>query len=245
MQRYFVEKQLNINDEFIIDKDDLHHISKVMRNKNGDAITCIDENQTNYLCTILDINEGIIKCEEILDINNELDVDITLIYALPKGDKFDLVLQKACELGVKQIVPLITSRCVVKTNHEKFSKKLPRYQKILKEASEQSIRNIVPKIHNVIKLKEIDKYLSKHNLVAYEEIAKQNQHGQLYQTINALKPNDTITIIVGSEGGFDQNEIDYLNSKGVLSCSLGKRILRSETAPLYMISVIGYSREVK
>lgn len=244
MQRYFIQQQININEIFEINQDDLHHIKKVMRNRNGDKIICIDTNQNNYLCEIEDIENGFIKAKEQLFVNNELDINVTLIYALPKGDKFELVLQKACELGVHHIVPLLTNRCVVKTNPEKFNKKLERYRKILKEASEQSVRNVIPDIETVIKLKDIQHYLKDYNLVAYEETAKNQKHGQLYEILSTIQAGESIAIIIGSEGGFDESEIQYLQSLGVQCCSLGKRILRSETAPLYALSVIGYSREV-
>lgn len=244
MQKYFINQELQLNQNFEIESDDHHHIEKVMRNKDGDHIVCIDTTHMQYLCRIENVKSGIISPIEKLNINNELDVEVTLIYALPKGDKFELVLQKSCELGVSHIIPLFSRRCVVKMTREKFEKKLPRYQKILKEASEQSGRNRIPDIQNVITLKEIKNYLKDFNLVAYEETAKQNQHGQLYETLSKLKAGDHIVVIVGCEGGFDASEIKELNMLGVKCCSLGKRILRSETAPLYLLSVIGYSREV-
>ncbi|MBM6931216.1 16S rRNA (uracil(1498)-N(3))-methyltransferase [[Clostridium] spiroforme] len=244
MQKYFIDGQLTIHQQFQINETDHHHIKNVMRNHDGDQIICIDTMQQPYLCSIENVNEGKIKVMEALDINNELDVEVTLIYALPKGDKFELVLQKACELGVSRIIPLQSRRCVVKMTKEKMTKKLPRYQKILKEASEQSGRNRIPDIENVITVKDISSYLGDVNLVAYEETAKQNRHGQLYESLSHVKQGDKIVIIVGSEGGFDKDEIAMMNEAGVKCCSLGKRILRSETAPLYMLSVIGYVREV-
>lgn len=244
MQKYFINHELQLNQSFIIDIDDQHHIEKVMRNRNGDHIICVDTNHIQYLCTIESVSEGKIQAIEKLDINNELDIEVTLIYALPKGDKFEFVLQKACELGVSHIIPLQSKRCVVKMTKEKFEKKLSRYQKILKEASEQSGRNCIPDIYPVITLKEIKNYLQDYNLVAYEETAKAHQHGQLFETLNQLQTGDHLVIIVGCEGGFDALEIEALNQMGVKCCSLGKRILRSETAPLYLLSVIGYSREV-
>lgn len=244
MQKYFIDDQLTIEKQFKINEIDHHHIKNVMRNHDGDHIICIDTTHQQFLCSIENISEGIIKVMEALDINNELDVEVTLIYALPKGDKFELVLQKACELGVSRIVPLQSRRCVVKMNQEKFTKKLSRYRKILKEASEQSGRNCIPEIENVITVKDIPAYLGNVNLVAYEETAKMNQHGQLYESLSRLHGGEHIVIIVGSEGGFDEDEIALMNEFGVKCCSLGKRILRSETAPLYLLSVIGYVREV-
>ena len=117
-------------------------------------------------------------------------------------------------------------------------------QKILKEASEQSGRNRIPSIEEVKTIKELKPYLKDYNLVAYEETAKQHEHGELFHTLQQLKAGDQLLIIVGCEGGFDESEIQELNEMGVKCCSLGNRILRSETAPLYLMSVIGYSREL-
>ena len=121
---------------------------------------------------------------------------------------------------------------------------LSNLQKILKEASEQSGRNRIPSIEEVKTIKELKPYLKDYNLVAYEETAKQHEHGELFHTLQQLKAGDQLLIIVGCEGGFDESEIQELNEMGVKCCSLGNRILRSETAPLYLMSVIGYSREL-
>lgn len=244
MQRYFINENLNQKKQLVLPSDDLHHVRKVMRNNNGDQIICLDLEGLVYRCEIADIDTGLVNIIETVDENNELEVEVTLVYALPKGDKLELVLQKATELGVSRIVPLQTRRCVVKMDEQKFNKKITRYQKILKEAAEQSRRNKIPEITKVIKLKDITNYLGNHNLVAYEEVAKAGEHKMLKATLDQLKPGDKLTIVVGSEGGFDEDEVTYMNSLGINSCSLGKRILRSETAPLYFLSVIGYALEI-
>lgn len=244
MQRYFINEDLKDKQQCMMTSDDLHHIKKVMRQKNGDSIICIDTFGVNYHCHIEDIDTGVIAIDTSFVNDSELDIDVTLVYALPKGDKFELVLQKATELGVTRIVPLLTNRCVVKMDKERFVKKKPRFLKIVKEASEQSYRNHIPSIEDMITLKEISSYIDQYAVVAYEETAKQGKHGNFYHVLSKLKSKDKLTIIVGSEGGFDPEEIELLETMGIVSCSLGKRILRSETAPLYMLSVIGYSREV-
>lgn len=242
MQRYFVDS-LNL-EGFIMPKDDIHHIKKVMRQKNGDQIICLHDCQT-YLCEIIDIETGEVKPVKQLDENNELPVKVNLIYALPKKDKFEWVLQKACELGVDTIIPLYSKRCVVKTNEKEFSKKYDRFNKILKEAAEQSYRNKIPELKPLITLSQVSNYLGDCNLVAYEENAKSGEIGVLKSELNSLHPGNTITIVVGCEGGFDQSEIDTMMAVGFKPCSLGKRILRSETAPLYFLSAISYAIELK
>ncbi len=241
MQRYFIKEQLeNI---IILQEDDIFHAKKVMRGKNGDNLIALANNDKVYRCEFVDIDNGKATILEELDQNCELDVSVTLIYAMPKGDKFEMVLQKATELGVSRIVPLQTRRCVVKLDAQKFSKKMQRYQKIVKEASEQSYRNHVPIIEDIQTLSTVEGFLSTYNLVAYEESAKTNRKSTFHQVMSDIAPNESITIIVGSEGGFDVDEIETLEKMGVKRCSLGKRILRSETAPLYMLSVIGFFRE--
>lgn len=242
MQRYFIKEKHNKEIQLL--PEDIHHIKKVMRNVNGDEIICIDSSGHNYLCSISDIETGQVMIKEEVNNATELDIQVTLIYALPKGDKFDMVLQKATELGVHRIVPLQAQRCVVKTNPEKFSKKKVRYQKIVKEASEQSYRNTIPIIENVISIQDMEKYLGTYSIVAYEEDSKSGEHKMFHRILSKIQSNDSLTIIVGCEGGFEEQEIQRMEELGVHSCSLGKRILRSETAPLYMLSVIGYRREL-
>lgn len=241
MQRYFVEKN---NNQYRLMKEDIHHFSKVMRGNSGDIITCIFNGEV-FLGEVLNTDTGDIKYVDEVHCDVELDVNVTLIYALSKSDKFDFVVQKATELGVNRIVPIITNRCVVKMDKERFEKKRQRFQKIAKEACQQCYRTNIPYIEELYDLKDVKKFLSDFNLVAYEEVAKENNHNKLFEIINQLKKDNSITIIVGSEGGFERSEIDFLIEQGIEPCSLGKRILRSETAPLYMLSVIGYSREVQ
>jgi len=242
MQRYFINEKKQ--EMMYLDSSDIYHSKKVMRNNVGDKVVGIDHMGNNYIGEFVNIDSGEIKILERIPNATELDVSVTLIYALPKGDKFEMVLQKSTELGVNRIVPLQTNRCVVKSNREKFAKKMVRYQKIVKEASEQSYRNRIPIIENVISMQDIQAFTSTYNIVAYEEDAKVGEQKQLTQALTQLQPGDSITIIVGCEGGFDKKEIETMRMLGVQSCSLGKRILRSETAPLYMLSVIGYIREL-
>lgn len=242
MQRYFIDETC-IHGEYIqIDVYNHKHMQKVMRYRNKDQVICILPHLKTYLYEIENIETGLLKRIEEIDEDHELDVDVTLIYGLPKSDKFEFVLQKATELGVKRIVPFLSQRSIIKTDQKTFTKKYERYQRILKEASEQSYRQIIPELTPLIQLKDIPEYLSDVNLVAYEESSKQGEHQQFYTSLH--QDYHSITIIVGPEGGFDQSEVDEMIKMGIQPCSLGKRILRSETAPLYMLSVIGYSREL-
>lgn len=242
MQRYFIDEQCIKDQMIMIDAYNHKHMQKVMRYHNGDQVICILPSSKTYYYEIIDIEQGLLKQGQEIDEDHELDVDVTLVYGLPKNDKFELVLQKATELGVKRIVPFLSKRSIIKTDAKTFSKKTERYQRILKEASEQSYRQTIPELTSLCTIKDLSCYLSDVNLVAYEESSKQGEHHQLFQSLN--QDYQSITIIVGPEGGFEENEIQQMKEIGIQECSLGKRILRSETAPLYMLSVIGYTREL-
>lgn len=242
MQRYFIDAQ-NIEGSFIhIDPYNHKHMQRVMRYHQGDRVICILPDHHVYIYEIIDIEKGILQQKEELIENNELDVEVTLIYGLPKNDKFEWVLQKATELGVHRIVPFLSQRSIIKTDEKSFEKKRERYTRILKEASEQSCRQTIPELTSLMKISQLEKYLGDVNLVAYEEESRNGEKSLLAKTLQ--KDYHTITIIVGPEGGFDGSEIQKMKELGVQACSLGKRILRSETAPLYMLSVIGFSREL-
>ena len=242
MQRYFIDEDC-IDGQYIhIDAFNHKHMQRVMRYRAGDHVVCILPNSKTYDYEIVNIEEGLLLQKECIEEDHELDVDVTLIYGLPKNDKFEFVLQKATELGVKRVVPFLSQRSIIKTDQKSFAKKYERYMKILKEASEQSYRQMIPELTPLITKNELKNYLSDVNLVAYEESSKQGEHAKFYSALH--QDYHSITIIVGPEGGFDQSEIDFMKTLGIEECSLGKRILRSETAPLYMLSVIGYSREL-
>lgn len=242
MQRYFV-KNNQIHDG-IVDMDPImhKHMAKVMRMKQGEKVIVTDESGQFFLATINDLEDGRLVIDKPLAENNELDVAVTLVYGMPKGDKFEFVLQKATELGVNRIVPFLSTRSLIKMDEQKFNKKKQRYERIIQEASEQSHRNICPSVCAPIHLKELPQYLSEVNVVAYEESAKQGEASAFHQALQSL--TTSITIVVGPEGGFDESEITAMKEMGFTTVGLGKRILRSESAPIYMLSVIGYEREL-
>lgn len=229
MQQYFIDKKLCVNDYVELRNDIIFHLTKVLRSTNT-KFRLSDINGHIFLCE-LDENKAFIK--EKLDENNELNVDVTVILSLYKQDKFELTLQKLTELGVKRIVPYNAYRSVVKET--KAEKKLDRYKKILTEAAEQSHRNFVPEIVSAINIKNIDKYMSELNLIAYEK-------EDISNTSN-LKAK-SITYVIGPEGGFDLEELNRFKELGFKSISLGKRILRAETAAIFLASVIVKDNEL-
>lgn len=237
MQEYFAKKK-NGN-EFILTDQDNFHIERVLRMRQGDHIIVVYE-EIKYDC-IVSFSGGIkITINSKMDFNNELDVKVTLIYGIPKRDKFEFVIQKMCELGVHKVVPFLAKRSISVVDERNVSKKVERWNMIAKEACEQSKRNKIVTIEEPIVIKDILNYKSEINIVAYEDMSCDGSK-HLFSLLN----NDykSITIVVGPEGGFDSSEIEYLNNNGFASTSLGKRILRSETAPLYLLSVIGFMDE--
>ena len=236
MQRYFANIDQNYNVCF--SKEDEHHILHVMRMKIADEIEVVNNSKV-YLCRIDQINP--LKVSIIHEISNDVEIkeDITLLFALTKGDKTDLVLQKATELGVKKVALITSERTVVSYDNKDVEKKLARFSKIMKEASEQSHRVIVPELLGIFNLKILPKEaFSDINYVAYEKDASKTN-----EMFEGLTKGKSVSILVGPEGGFSEQEINNLTKQGFIRTSLGTRILRAETAAIYALSVLGYLLE--
>lgn len=234
MQRYFAS--LNKNKEIVIANDDIFHILKVMRMKKGDRFELNLDGEI-YLCELASqspfLYEIISKKEE----NHEINGYIRLLYCLPKGEKVDLVIQKAVELGVNEIVLINSERSIAKITNENKEKKLIRFNKIIKEASEQSKRTNLPVLKDVISFKDIKNYDADLSFIAYE-----NTSMSLNDLENELKKasGKTVNVIVGPEGGLSKEEVNYALSLKYIEISLGKRILRSETACFYILSLLSF-----
>lgn len=224
MQQFFTDEILEINKQYPLNKDIVYQMKKVLRANNGYEFRLVDKNAHIFLCSLKDNDAYILKD---LNENNELDVDITVILSLIKNDKFDFAIQKLTELGVKRIVPYMAKRSVVKPG--KKDNKLNRFSSIAREASEQCHRNIVPEICNYIDFKDLAKYKSEVNLIAYEK--------EMF-SFSDLSKAKSITYIIGPEGGFEKEEYENIVNLGFDSISLGKRILRAETAAIYLASNI-------
>lgn len=223
MQQYFVDKEIQSDEIIELDKEVLHHLIKVLRKDSVYTFRIADMNGKIFHAHLIDDKRCMI--DEFLDENNELDCDITCILSLIKSDKFELCIQKLTELGVKRIVPYNARRSVVKI---KEKKKLERFDKIAREASEQCHRNFIPEICDPCDLKDLKNYLSERNYICYES----------ERNISDIDKSSSVTYIIGPEGGFEDQEYEKIVSMGFESISLGKRILRAETAALYMTSLI-------
>lgn len=230
MQQYFAKnKDLNLEDS------DYHHIKNVMRMKIGDLIKVVYD-EVIYTCKITsisnDVTFDIIK-EEKKDNKN---VDITIAFSLIKEQKLNYLLQKATELGAYSFIPLTTKRSIVKIENKKEQLKIERWKKICKEASEQSFRIKVPNVSNVLTLQDLPKMDYDLKLLCSLNKNTKNIKKVLQKNNKCVK----ILLVVGPEGGFDQNEEEYLIRNGFISISLGNNVLRAETAPVVALSMINY-----
>lgn len=235
MPRFFVNED-NIFDSYaIIVGDDARHIGRSLRMKLGDEIT-ICCNNTDYCCKISSISDTAVRADIVSKIKTETEpsISLTLFQAVPKSDKLDFIIQKASELGAVKIVPVLTRRCVSRPDKKVFLKKQQRLQKIAEEAAKQSGRGIIPKVGEIIDIKDYYASLDSFdlNLFCYEG------GGNRLCDIASLKSAAKISLFIGSEGGFDESEAQEAFEKGAQAVTLGKRILRCETAPVCAISII-------
>jgi len=240
MQRYFTEqpvkKRMRITDATIV-----HHLFRVMRKRNGDSFVLCDSNRRCYEMRIASIAPDAIGAERLYAIRHERHpLRITLAQSLIRKEKFELVIQKASELGVTDLLPLSTERTVVKLTGENKAKKLSRFQKIAKEAAKQTRRDNVMDILAPSELSTLDTDAYDHVVVPYEEEKSDNTKS----VMRTFESGDRVLVVLGPEGGFSEEEIRTLKAKGAKSVSLGPRILRSETAAFYVLSAISYETEM-
>lgn len=224
-----------------ISGDDAKHISRVLRMKKGDEITVCDLNATDYTCRISDFS----KTEVFFDIisqkpsETESDVKFSVFQALPKASKMDYIIQKCTELGVYEIFPVALSRCIVKLDGADAKKKTERWQAVSEAAAKQSMRGIVPKIHMPLSFKETILKLKEADLcfVCYENEKDTTLKNVLQSAHDNIK---SVAFLIGPEGGISEAEISAIKDAGIAAVSLGKRILRTETAPTAVLAAINY-----
>ena len=247
MQRYFVNHRAN-DDRFIIDGEDRHHIVKVMRMRIGDQIICVDEAGKQAVCRLAEITDESVVADVVQwnEENSELPISITIASGLPKGDKLEWIIQKGTELGAHQFLPFSAARSVVKWDDKKAAKKIERWQKIAKEAAEQSHRSMVPEIVSPVSFNAmLEKSKDfQYKLVAYEEESRDGEVSNFSATLKQMQKGDSLLLVFGPEGGLADEEVKKLKDTGFLLCGLGPRILRTETAPLYTLAAISYHFEL-
>ena len=241
MIRFFVD-EVPDNTHILVGESASHAI-KSLRIKVGEKLVICDKNAIEHICAVDKItqNQVHLLILEKRICKSEPNVKITLYQALPKGDKMDFIIQKAVELGVYKIVPILTNRCISRPDEKSINKKIDRWQKIAEEAAKQSGRGIIPKIMPLLELKNIKESLDKYNcnLIFYEG------SGKRIEELLPHTPVQNMSIFIGPEGGFEESEVNFLNEQGAKTATLGRRILRAETAPIAALSIITYLLEEK
>ena len=241
MARFFIDNDNIVCNKIHILGDDHLHLSKALRMKISEKIVACD-GKIEYNCIIDEIcsNHTICSILEKNQIKGEPSVKVYVYISVTKGDKLELVVQKATELGAFSIIPFSSSRSIVKFDEKSMNKRKDRLQKIANEASKQCGRGIIPQVCEFLDIKSIVSDIKNKDLsiVLYE-----NEKDISLKEIISKQKFENIAIIVGPEGGFDASEIDLLINNGVLVASLGKRILRAETAPIACISAIMYETD--
>lgn len=250
MYHFFTDTELFTDTDVTITGPDVNHIKNVLRMKPGERVLVSDGKGLNRFCEIKEIGADLVRAE-ILEAevkNTELPVRVTLYQGLPKADKMELIIQKCVELGVFRIVPVSMSRCVVKLDTKKETAKIKRWEGISESAAKQSKRLIVPEISGVMNFKEAVEEAKSADcaIVPYEDSESLSGAGGMKRTrelISGLKPGSTCAVFIGPEGGFSPEEIELAMKNGVQPVTLGNRILRTETAGIFVMAAVGFMTE--
>lgn len=241
MSRFFIDKEAISDEHIIITGEDVQHIRKVLRMRQGEKLIACDMNGTDFECEIESINEKSVDTRILQrrESDTETPIKVTLFQGIPKSDKMELIIQKCVELGVYSIVPVKTERTVVKFENSKDEeKKQQRWQKIANEAAKQCNRGRLPEVNKPVGFNEALTAAKGYDLVL---VPYENEEQQgLKQVLKSKVDVKSIAFFIGPEGGFTEEEIAKSLDLGYLSVSLGKRILRTETAGLTVLSILMY-----
>ena len=244
MHRFFVEPSQIGEKEIVITGPDVNHIRNVLRMRAGEELLAADGQGSEYRCILRELQDSEIRAEICRKLSGsaELPSRITLFQGLPKSDKMDLIIQKCVELGVFRIVPVTTKRTVVKLDAKKEESRRKRWTAVSESAAKQSKRMIVPKVHPVMKFGDALEYARSLDLVLipYERAKGMRYTKELFASI---RPGQSVGIFIGPEGGFEQAEVEQAVETGAVPVTLGKRILRTETAGMTVLSILMYLME--
>ncbi len=245
MYHFFVEPSQIQGNKIIITGKDVNHIKNVLRMKPGEEIAVSNGlDGKEYHCGIAEWYEDRIVCDLffVKEEGVELASKIYLFQGLPKADKMELIIQKAVELGVYEIIPVASKRAVVKLDAKKAESKLIRWQAIAEAAAKQSKRGIIPKIKEVMSFQEAVAYSScaQVKTIPYELAQGMERTKEI---ISGIRPGEPVAVFIGPEGGFAEEEIEMAMQAGIEPVTLGRRILRTETAGMAVLSVIMYHLE--
>lgn len=244
MHHFFAKQENIFEDHIIIDGSDVNHMKNVLRLKCGEEILISCDANIDYYCKVETLNDDEIKLsiEKSCEAGRELSSKIYLFQGLPKGDKMELIIQKAVELGAHEIIPVSMKRSVVKLDAKKEESKIKRWNAIAESAAKQSKRSHIPKVEKVMKFAQAVDFAKELDVVLlpYECADGMNATKEL---ISLIKPGQSIGVFIGPEGGFDGAELSLATENGFKIITLGKRILRTETAGLMVLSVLMYHLE--
>ena len=243
MYHFFIQPEQVAAEEVTILGSDVNHIKNVLRMKQGEKI-CVNDGSHEYLCSIahLETESVTASIEQVSDKTSELPAKIVLFQGLPKADKMETIIQKCVELGVYEIVPVQMKRCVVKLDSKKEEAKRKRWQAISESAAKQAGRGLIPQVHPLMTYKEALAYAAgmEHILVPFEH-AKNMEATRT--ALTAVKPGEQVAIFIGPEGGFEDEEVAQAEAQGARAITLGRRILRTETAGMAVLAMLGYVLE--
>lgn len=246
MNRFFGKSENIFEDYIIIDGSDVNHIKNVLRMKVGDRVTINGGNNIDYLCEIRRLQDDLVELGIISEVESdkELGAKIYLFQGLPKAEKMEMIIQKCVELGVHEIIPVSMKRCVVKLDDKKADSKVNRWQAICESAAKQSNRAIIPKVNKPMTFsqaldmaKSMDVIMFPYELASGMEATK--------EVLSKIQDGMSVAVFIGPEGGFDLTEVEKAKEAGAQVISLGKRILRTETAGLTVMAILMYHLETK
>ena len=245
MQRFFVTPSQVKEDRIYIEGSDVNHMKNVLRMRPGEELMVSDGNNLQYLCRVAEYTDGlaVLSVEQQETVDTELPSRIYLFQGLPKQEKMELIVQKAVELGACGIIPVETRRAVVRLDEKKKIKKVQRWQQIAESAAKQAGRGYIPQVEPVLSFREALRRAAELDvrLIPYE--LAEGMEGTR-RIVEGIKPGQSVGILIGPEGGFEKNEVEEAGEAGFAPVTLGKRILRTETAGLAVLSVLMYHLEV-
>ena len=244
MHRFFAEPGQIGEKEIVITGADVNHIRNVLRMRADEEVLIADGQGAEYRCKLTDLGENEVRAQILwkLDGNAELASAVTLFQGLPKSDKMDLIVQKCVELGVARIVPVSTKRAVVKLDAKKEQTRLKRWNTISESAAKQSGRGVIPEVSGVMSFEKALEDAKKLDvlLIPYE---RAEHMAETRRVMGEIRPGQSVGIFIGPEGGFEESEVEEAVAAGARAITLGRRILRTETAGLAVMAMLGYLLE--
>lgn len=244
MQHFFVIPEQVGETEIYVTGQDVNHMKNVLRMKIGEQVEISDGNNKKYLCEVSAYEEeqAVLRILEIKEADTELKSRLYLFQGLPKNDKMELIVQKAVELGAYEVIPVSMKRCVVKLDAKKAAKKVERWNSISESAAKQAGRSIIPKVSDIVSYREALERAEQLDvvLVPYE---LEEGMAETKKLLHQIQPGQSVGIFIGPEGGFEREEVEQAIEAGAHPVTLGRRILRTETAGFTMLSILMFELE--